>query len=149
MNAPALPPPMQVRLVPSDLGAPPAGLHLTRQSAGVLLERIAPRIARYAGLRLAMAGGDVVIFASEPAPLPWSEAPLGFLATDGPLFVPCGLRLNVPAPWRAEVIRRLLADHGFAGPALLTPIPSGLHLLDLAGSRPLTEVDIDRLRGRA
>jgi hypothetical protein len=152
-DAPALP----LRLVPAADEGRPAGLRLTPGEAAALLDRIAPRIARYAHLRLALAGGEAVLFGSEVpsdrTPLPWCAAPLGWLAAAGPLFLPFGSRLDVPAPWCAEVGRRLLDRHGLPGPALLAPAavpPSeggGLRLLDLSGSRALPEVDAARLGG--
>lgn len=147
--------PLPLRLVPAEDHRPPAGLSLTRTGAADLLGRIAPRIARYATLRLALADGTAVLFApetaAEPAPLPWCAAPLGWLAAAGPLLLPYGTRLDVPAPWRAEVGRRLLDRHGLAGPALLAPEggSGSLRLLDLAGSRALPEIDLTRLGGRA
>lgn len=146
---------MPLRLVPASEEGGPAGLRLTRPDAAALLDRIAPRIARYAALRLALAGGEAVLFAPETAsernPLPWCERPLGWLAAAGPLFLPFGTRLDVPTPWHAEVARRLLDRHGLAGPALLAPADEngGLRLLDLAGSRAVSEVDPTRLGGRA
>lgn len=141
MSVGALP----LRLVRVEVSDQPAGLRLTRAAAAALRERIAPRIARYAGLRLALAGGEAIVFAPEPAALPWCEAPLGWLASDGPLFLPYAMRLDVPAPWRSAVARRLLDKHGIAGPALLLPGMAGLRLLDLSGSRMLAEIDAGRL----
>lgn len=83
---------MPLRLVPATDEGGPAGLRLTRSNAAALLGRIAPRIARYAALRLTLAGGGAVLFAREAAsernPLPWCEKPLGWLAAAGPLLHP-------------------------------------------------------------
>lgn len=148
---------LPLRLVPvaeQETETGPVGLRLTRAEAAALLHRIAPRIARYTTLRLALAGGEAVLFALEAAarsPLPWCPGPLGWLAAAGPLLLPYGTRLDVPAPWRAEVGRRLLDRHGLAGPALLAPAGEGgnLRLFDLAESRALPEIDPGRLGGRA
>ncbi|WP_128083360.1 MULTISPECIES: hypothetical protein [unclassified Methylobacterium] len=139
---------LPLRLMPAD-GGSPVGLRLTRSDAAGLLARIAPRIGRYATLRLALAGGEAVLFAPDtgsgrPA-LPWCATPLGWLAADGPLLLPFGCRLAVPAPWRAEVARRLLDRHGLGGPALLVPEGETLRLLDLAGSRAVPDIDTGRL----
>ncbi|MGU3467769.1 hypothetical protein ACLBXO_23260 [Methylobacterium sp. C33D] len=139
---------LPLRLIPAP-GGSPAGLRLTRADAAGLLARIAPRIGHYAALRLALAGGEAVLFAPEtgagrPA-LPWCATPIGWLAADGPLLLPLGSSLAVPAPWRAEIARRLLDRHGLNGPALLLPADETLRLLDLAGARALPDIDAGRL----
>lgn len=136
---------LALRLVSVEVSDRPAGLRLTREAAASLRARIAPRIARYAGLRFALAGGEAIMFAPEPADLPWCEAPLGWLARDGPLLLPYAMRLDVPAPWRSQVARRLLDRHGLSGPALLLPGEAGLRLLDLSSSRMFAEIDTSRL----
>ncbi|KQO42510.1 hypothetical protein [Methylobacterium sp. Leaf85] len=144
---------LPLRLVPMGNEGRPVGLCLTRADAAVLLGRIAPRLARYATLRLALADGVAVLFApeatSDETPLPWCAAPLGWLSAAGPLLLPFGTRLDVPAPWCAEVARRLLDRNGLAGPALVVPEGDTLRLVDLAGSRALPDIDADRLGDQA
>ena len=138
-----------IRLMPHPrTSGEPAGLALPLAHAAAVLARLRARTPLYPALRLALAEDVAVLFATEPTPLPWVEAPISWLDAQDALFVPSGFRLDAPAPLRPEIARRLLRRHGLAAPAALLPPrepPGRLRLVDLSASCALRDVDLDRV----
>ncbi|MCL2716650.1 MAG: hypothetical protein FWD68_19335 [Alphaproteobacteria bacterium] len=135
---------LSLRLVPDDSGATPMGIVLARATAGDILQKLHARLSHYASLRVLATSSFLVLLSPERRILPWSAEVRFHLQQRGPAILPIGQRLDVPARWHDDVVRRLAGERNQSLPLLI--LPDAAHGLQIAGlDRAHVLADIDLL----